>query len=163
MTAPARATLGTYGGPWNDYSAVVDATTDVSAGNSTSGGNAWAIDTESMLRTAVRAWVVFTPAGTGSPTLGTNWTMWPTSGNAAPVVTRTGVGLYAITCPVSVIDEMSASQTLNLLAGDCQCQSQSVLWLAQVSVSGNVVSIAIFNSSGALADPSGPAFFCKAY
>ena len=159
MTSPDRDTIGTFGGPWNDYQPVLDSSTDVPA----AGGNQWAADTAAMTRTATRGWARFTPAGTGSPTLQTNWEQWPSGDNAAPTAARTGVGLYTLTYPATVLDELGANHTLNLLAGDGQCESLSVLWTAQVAVSGNVASIAIFNSSQTLADPNGPVFLVKVY
>jgi hypothetical protein len=160
MTVPDRDSLGTYGGPWNDYQPVADPTTDVPA----TGGNQWAADTAGMTKTAVRAWGRFSTSGTSVPTLLTSFTMWPTGTNDAPVVARTTTGLYTMTLPVTVEDELGNDHTLNLMAGDCQCESQSVLWTAQVSVSGNVASVAIFNSSAALADPPlGNYFFLKVY
>lgn len=135
-------------------------------------------DVACMTHTAIRAWVRFTPAGTGTPALVANDSLWAGSKdinnnplNTAPVVARTGVGLYVVNQPATVYDEIQPSgspgyigpHTLNLRAGWLPpVVSGGVFYVPYISViTGGVVGISIYVGS-TLTDPNGPSFdlFC---
>lgn len=172
MTLPNRDSLSTFGGTlgagYADFASSLDPTTDMPA----SAGNQLLSDVAMMTRTAVRAWVRFAPAGVGTVILVAHYALWGNASGVAPVLAYGGsTGIYTITWPATVQDDITVTsaagyvgpQALNLLATHGQCESPSALWNVQGSVSGNVGTYALYNSSGALAGPSGVAFTAFVY
>jgi hypothetical protein len=104
---PKRAAVADYGGLLNDYSPVVDSSTDRTA----AGTNPAYTDVAAMTRTAIRTWaqLIVLAAGT-APTLVANWELWTNGNNAAPVVTRSSAGVLVLTYPVTVEDEIPATR-----------------------------------------------------
>ena len=154
------ANLVDYGGQ-----GVIDPTTDRGA----SSVNPLVNDVACMTHTAVRAWVRFAPTGTSTPSLVASDTLWAGStnggnpNNAAPVPTRTGVGLYVVTLPSTVYDEIPSGSpgyfgphTLNLRVGWLPpVLSGTTVYQAFVtSISGPVVNVSILVGS-TLTDPTG--------
>jgi hypothetical protein len=69
-------------------------------------------DVAMMSRVAAKAIVTMTTAGTGTPTLNAHESQWGVS--VAPTIARTGVGVYTITWPATVTDQLGNTQALNL-------------------------------------------------
>ena len=109
MATPNSSALGDYGMPVGDYLVEV---TDPTVDQPAAGAAQQACDTAAMTRTAPRAIVKFTTNGTGVPTLALHEAQWGIG--SVPVVARTGVGVYTITWPVTVVDELGVAQTVNL-------------------------------------------------
>lgn len=109
MTLPKVASLGTYGGPKQDYSASIDSSTDRPA----AGTNPAYGDTAAMTHTAVRAWVRFQPNGSGAqptlPVTNAHDEMWNNGLNGPPVPSRSGPGVYPVTFPTTVVDEIPSN------------------------------------------------------
>lgn len=170
MTAPERdGSLVTYGGPFRDYAPQVDPTTDPSS----TGFNQMLDSVAQMTNMATRAWARFTPAGTGTPVLAASgaqhWALWGNSPAVAPTPSRSNVGLYVLTWPSTVSDNIPSGQqgffgphTVNFLAADGQAESQT-FYHVQCLATGNSVTVQILNTSGSGVDPSGVTFFIKAY
>ena len=102
---PRTASIATYGGSLNDYSARSDSTTDRSA----VGVNPAYCDLAGMTHTAVRAWarVTLKSAGT-APVLAQRDEVWnnATPGNPAPTPARSSAGVFTLTYPATVQDEI---------------------------------------------------------
>jgi hypothetical protein len=165
MSLPDRDSIQTFGGPYADYSPVIDSSTDASS----AGFNPMLSDVAMLGLPAVRAWVRFTPAGTGTPTLASHMAMWGTGAGVAPTIARTSTGIYTVTWPSLVADQVPAgaagyfgNHTLNLLASTGQTEG-STYFAVQGSASANVGTYAIFNTSNVLADPNGPTILVIAY
>jgi hypothetical protein len=145
MATPNSSALGDYGMPVGDYLVeVTDPTTDQPA----SGAAQQACDTAAMTRTAPRAIVKFTTNGTGVPTLVLHEAQWGIG--TTPVVARTGVGMFTITWPVTVVDELGVSQSVNLRFTDWPALDGVVgVNLATATVTApNVVTVYQVNISG---------------
>ena len=99
MTFPAQDSLNTLGGALNDYSAVVDPTTDRGA----AAVNTLVADVAMMGAIAPRAWCLFTAAATtAGMMLVSHNAGWGNSPGVAPTLARSAVGIYTLTWPASV-------------------------------------------------------------
>lgn len=160
---PARDTIATYGGPFNDYAPVIDPTTDMSSGGTTgTGGNQFLADVGALCQTPVSALVRFTLAGAGAPTIVAYYAAWQST--TAPTVVYNGsTGQYLVTFPGTVLDQLSNVQTLNLFGASAQCESATAQWTAQCAVSGgNAVTVSTFQGSSS-GSPNGPTFLLVCY
>jgi hypothetical protein len=122
MTLPKTASISSYDGAKNDYSAGVDSSTDRAA----AGANPAYNDVAEMTQTAFRVWAHLTLYASGAaPTVVANNECWNATGlNAAPAFARTGPGQYTATYPSTVVDEIPLGapgyvgpQAVNLLGG----------------------------------------------
>jgi hypothetical protein len=109
MTLPDIDSLATAGGVVIDYSPSIDPTTDRPA----LGTNQGYADATAATHTNIRAFVRFQPVGTGAPILavsnGHDEVWGGGSGNTVVAPTRTTVGIYVLTWPTTVTDEIAAS------------------------------------------------------
>jgi hypothetical protein len=170
MTLPNRDSLSTFGGTlgagYTDFSAPIDPTTDLPAASL----NQALADVAAMTRTAVRAWARFTPAGSSTPVLVNHWALWGTGSPVAPVVARTTTGIFTVTWPVQVQDDITTigadgyvgPQTLNLLAAHGNTEG-ATFFAVQASASANVATVWTFGTGNTLADPSGPTILVLVY
>lgn len=167
MTAPDIDTLSSYGGALQDLSPVIDPTTDRPA----SGANQEYASAAAMTHTCPRALARITWAGTGTPTLTTHEEQWNNGNNSAPTAARTAVGKGTLTYPATVYDEIpsgspgynAAGHALNMRFALGGCEDQTTLYHVQAYMSApNVISFAIYNSSGTLADPASSVIVLRA-
>ena len=170
MTLPSRDSISTYGGGvpgagYNDYSPVIDPTTDVPA----AGLNQALSNIAMLTRTTPRCMARWEPLGTGTPTLLTHMALWGNSVGVAPVVAYGGsTGLYTITWPFTVTDDLTVStapgyvgpQALNLIQAHGQCESITVIYHVQCVAVANVVYFSVWlPNTGALVSPNATANF----
>ncbi len=166
MTLPDVDTNATYAGSLFDYSAPVDPTTDRPA----AGANPAYANVAMSTHTIARCWTRFSPQGTGTPILAAAGVqcdaVWFTATPTLPVVARSGVGIYTVTWPTTVQDEIppgypgaaASNHNVNLRASKTNVEGNA-LWFPQSQpTSANVLTVWIFNTSFALADPNGPVF-----
>jgi hypothetical protein len=157
MPAFKTDALATYGGPLTDYSPVIDATRDRPA----SGANVAYSDTAALTHVSPRAWVSFTVNGTAAPTFVAHDAMWGNAIGVQPVVTRSSPGVYVVTWPANVQDEIpigfpgyTGPLPLNLRAGFANLRVVATAFdLFVVITSANVATVSCFNVAGSLADP----------
>jgi hypothetical protein len=162
---PKVAAIATYAGPLNDYSQVSDSSTDRPG----AGANPAYGDVAAMTHTAIRMWCRFIPNGTGAPTLPTTNAhdeTWNNGNNAAPVPARTGVGVYTVTAPATVFDEIPATSpgatpagfAVNLrfvLAPNVEPGASTFYEVAASISSANVITVKIFTvGTSTLVDPN---------
>jgi hypothetical protein len=155
MTLPDRDDLATFGGAFSNAHDVVDPTTDMDA----SYHNKLASDVAMMTRTAIRALARFVTNGTNAPNDASglvHMALWGASVSVKPVVARTGVGVYTVTWPTTVADELSVTHTVSLAAGWIGIEGATpYLWTVTMTAA-NVASVRIFNATtGAAADTTG--------
>lgn len=158
MTTPDVSDISDYGVPDGGFVdaegvAPVDPTSDQSG----AAASAAFCDTAQMTHTARRAWARFT-AGT-SPTLAAvngHDAMWGSSSGAAPVPAHSATGVYTMTWPVAVDDELGASHNVNLRFPEKPNVEGATLYFAQATMTApNVMTIYVFNSSGVANDATG--------
>jgi len=142
---PNIASYSTYGGEKQNYSPVVDPTTDLDAGED----NEARSDVACLTVMSPRAYVAFTyTSGTGVTVVESN-AVW---GNTTPpTVTRTGTGVFTITWPTTITDPRGNTQSVNLRRGwgnvEATVNSASV-----VRTGPNTVTCNIF-VAGTMTDP----------
>lgn len=160
MTIPDTDSVNTYGGALNNAGPVEDPTTDRDAGAM----NKALASVSGMTHTAVRAIVRFTAAASGGAmVLVSHDAVWGNSNSVAPTLGRTGTGIFTITWPSSVTDELTVSHTVALRYGTSNPRG-SVFYQPQVVItSGNVATVYVFNAGNAASDAVGADFEVFAY
>lgn len=163
MSYPNTASsLAGYGGALVDYGAigVVDPTTDRSAANV----NQAFADVAAMTHTSGRAWVRFLGHAT-LPSLAlsdASDAAWGNSAPVLPVVTKGGTGIYVVTWPTTITDELGNSQSVVLRTADASVEGSTPYWTPQCSMtSANVVTVYTFNTSAAANDLAGVTIFLQ--
>jgi hypothetical protein len=108
MPLPDISSLATFGGTMTNYSAVVDPTTDEDAKYR----NRYACDVAMMGHTSVRAICRFLAVNGSDPTDSTigfvHDALWGSLVAVKPTVARTGEGVWTVTWPSTVDDELTA-------------------------------------------------------
>lgn len=106
MPLPDISSLASYGGAMSNYSAVVDPTTDEDAKYR----NRYACDVAMMGHTAARAICRFTAANGSNPSDPTGFVhdaLWGSLVAVKPTVARTNEGIWTVTWPSTVDDELT--------------------------------------------------------
>ena len=103
-----------------------------------------------------RVLVQFTLAATTGALVLNEWfAVWSNVTTTAPVLVRTGTGVFTVTLPTVVSDEYNASigitnnHSVNLLMGWANLEAATAVYSASVSCVANVITIKTFNTSGA--------------
>lgn len=156
MTAFTGDSLASYGGALNDYSPVVDPTTDRPA----AGANPAYAATAGMTHTAIRAWARVTWNGT-SLTLVSHDAIWGNSLAVAPTPAHSATGVATITWPANVQDEIQTGSPgytgplpLNLRAGFANNRGTTSFGKNVDITSANVATLRVFTvGTSTLADP----------
>ena len=164
MTLPDKDTLlQTYGGALNDYGTpVIDPTTDRPA----AGANQQYASTAMMTRTAFRCFATITwvlPAtGNGLWIVSRHDAVWEGANaaglalNAVPTVTHVSPGVFSVTWPATVVDELGVSHTLSLRAAFSNYET--VIGPARnsrtVVTAPNAVQVTVFDGGGSPIDPT---------
>jgi hypothetical protein len=161
---PKVASLANYGSALNNYSATVDSSTDRDA----AGANPAYGDTAGMTHTATRAWARFVPAGSSAPSFATTNArdeVWNNGNNVAPTLARSSTGIYTLTYPATVFDEIPstlpgatpAGFAVNLRAALCNVEPGSTTNYdaRAIITAANVITVQIYTvGSSTLHDPN---------
>lgn len=149
---PGIDDLNSYGGVKSNYAPVEDPTVDESADHR----NLYAANVAAMTQTAPRAICRFVGHGTTptDPASNVHFAVWGNGLSVKPTVARTGAGVYTITWPTTITDALGVSQSVNLATGWANVEGAS-LYFVQVTVSVNVATVRVFNSSGVANDAVG--------
>jgi hypothetical protein len=113
VTLPDIDALATYGGALNNYAPVEDPSTDEDAGYR----NKYATNVAAATHTVCRAWCAFVGKASSppdDPSSNVHDSVWGNLLGVKPTVARTGPGVYTITWPTSVNDELGVAHTVNL-------------------------------------------------
>lgn len=109
MTLPEKTSFSAYGGPKNNYAAVVDPTVEVEAAHH----NSFVSDTAAMTHTAVRAMRSFVGVDGGAPTDPLDGfvhdAVWGDAPAVKPAVARVTEGVWDLTWPTTVQPELSSA------------------------------------------------------
>lgn len=152
MTIPAIDSIDTFGGALNDYVlGVVDPTTDRPA----SGANQAYAGVAMMTHTAARCWATFvTAATTGAMTIADHDAVWGTS--VAPTPARTSQGIFTLTWPATVADELDVNHSTNLRVGSLMSISGATALHVQVArTSATVITVRVYDTTFTLVDAVG--------
>lgn len=157
MALPATSSdISTYGlpsGGFVDYQGlgVVDPTTDQGAAQF----NVSAADLAQLTRLGGRAWCQITTSAT-TPTLVKHNAMWGNGGGVAPVIARSGAGIFTVTFPATVTDPLGNSVTINLQDAHASIVGSSLAGFVQCAVTAaNVVTVYTFTTGFAVNDIAG--------
>jgi len=147
MVLPAISTIDNYGGELEDFAPVTDPTTDRAAADM----NAAMADVAMLGHCGIRAWCRFTAAAsTGAMVLVAHDAMWGNTDAVKPTLARSSSGVFTLTWPTSVTDELGDAHTLVLRAGWGNAYGASNFYEPRVTtVSANVVTVTIKNSTDA--------------
>lgn len=111
-----------------------------------------------MLSIPALNWIgTFKPVADAAPftVLASNVTAAGLSGmgpGSKPVVTKTGTGLYAMTFPASFVDDLGVTQTVMFRYAVPTVMGAFNGYARVGAVSGNVVTVYVYNTSNALSD-----------
>jgi len=149
--------LAGYGGALRDYSPVIDPTTDRPA----AGANAGYSATAELTLTGTRAWCQFTVNGSAAPVLVAHAALWGNGVSVQPTLSRTSAGIYVVTWPVNVQNQITIGQLgytgplpLALRAGWANLRVVATAFDLFVNMTAaNVATVSCFNVAGTLADP----------
>ncbi len=164
MPLPDIASFDDFGGPLNNYSDIIDPTTDESAVYR----NRYASDVAAMGHTGLRAFFSFGGHAT-TPTDPTGFVhdaMWGTDPSVKPVVTRSNTGLFVGTFPTEVTTELSTATvaqgggddvTLNFRRAYAQieCTDGTLRHAVAEVTTANTVTVRTFNAAGTANDVVG--------
>lgn len=142
MSLPDIDSLATYGGALSNYFPIEDPTTDLDAG----ADNQNRCSTAAMTNTAVRAWARFVTSAT-TPTLAVSNAVggvWPTIPGNQPVVSRSAQGIFLLTYPTTITDELGVVHTLNLRGARAGGEGTSYIPCQADVTAANVVRITVF-------------------
>lgn len=144
---PNIATINTYGGPKTNYSPIEDATTDESADDR----NEYVADVAGMTQTAMRAMCRFVGHGTTptDPASNVHFAVWGNDVSVKPTVANAGTGVYTITWPTTINDELDEEYSINLGAAWANVEGSTLYFVQATVTAPNVVTVYVFNSSGA--------------
>lgn len=165
MPLPDISSIDDFAGPLNNYAAVTDPTTDEDAKYR----NRYVCDVAMMGHTAPRGFVRFTAVDDAAPTdpaSNVHDALWGSSVSVKPVVARSNEGIWTVTWPATVSDEITAedesigggeTHTVNIRAAIAQATAVGgVLKHAVAEVtSSNVVTVRGFLANGTADDIAG--------
>jgi len=144
-----------YGGLKDDYAPVEDSSTDESADHR----NLYAANVAALTQTAPRAMCRFVGHATTptDPTSNVHFAVWGNDLAVKPTVAHSSTGVYTITWPTEVDDELEEEHTVSLVTGWGNTEG-ATLYHIQVTVATNVATVYVFNSAGAANDAVGVTF-----
>lgn len=149
MTLPDADSLATYGGPYADALPVRDPSTDMAAAKF----NLLAATVAMGSRMLPRCEVAFAGAAS-APTVASFEAVWKGATGTSPTPARSGTGTFTFTFPTSVNDELGTAHVLNLTSARAWAEGATA-YTCQASAAGNVITVYVFNSAGALNDAVG--------
>ena len=141
---PGQATLGNYGGVKVDYAPSVNGATDRDA---TPVNQAFQ-DVAAMTLTSVRAYVAWYYASSTVTIVSCN-AEW---GNTPPTITRTSTGVYTVTWPTTITDDLGNVVPVVMYHGWGTLEGAIQQYCSPQMTSPNVATAFCWNSSGAV-DP----------
>lgn len=165
MPLPEVQTIDSYGGQKVDAYPVVDPTTTVGADNVNAITSDLAMLTRMSPR-AIRRFVGGAPP-TNPPTGTVHEAMWGHDLADLPVVTRVGPGVYEVTWPTSVTNELGQSTTLNIRWCKAYVESDASFvdpsHAQAVAVAPNKVLVRLYDWSGTPDDLTDSAILVEVY
>ena len=147
-------TIGNFGGPYGDATAVENPETDLDAEK----GNLLLEAVAQMTRTSTKAEVTFNCIAAAAPqsiVATSHDTQWGSGASQRPTVDKTADGLYTITWASSYSDALGTSETVAFKRGRVDVRvdhNTADIYARLVSIASNIVEIAVESPKGTLAD-----------
>jgi len=156
LTLPERADLDTYGGVKENVRPIVDRTTEMDADDE----NQRSIDVAMMTQTSIRAVASFVGTASSPPTAPTSGyvhvAQWGSALLVKPTFARTATGVFTITWPTTVTDELGTVHTLNFQYALQPSVSGTTAFIATATLTAaNVLTVRVFDAAGAASDAVG--------
>lgn len=165
MPLPSISSIDNYGGPKANYAPVTDPTTDEDAADR----NRYVCDVAMMGHSAPRGFVRFVAADGADPSdpaSNVHDAMWGSSVSVKPAVARTGEGVWTVTLPTTVDDELTTedaslgggeTHTVNVRAAVAQATAVAGVLVHAVAelTSANVITVRGFTAAGTADDIAG--------
>jgi hypothetical protein len=107
-----------------------------------------------MTRTAFRSVVSFTASSAGAVLVAFE-SLWKAKTPTPPAITRVGVGVFTITFPAVVNDEIGKAHTLDFRVASGSANGATP-YHVQAVTAGNVITAYVFDMAGTLIDPAVP-------
>lgn len=173
MPLPDISSLDSFGGALQNYAAVTDPETDEDAKYR----NRYACDVAMMGHTAPRAIVSFVAVNGSAPTDPVDFVhdaLWGDAVGVKPVVARTNEGIWTVTWPSTVDDELTSedeilgggvTHAVNIRAAHAQATAIAGVLVHAVAevTSPNVVTVRGFTAGGTADDIAGSTITVWAY
>jgi hypothetical protein len=147
MTLPTADSFDQYGGLKQDFSSVVDPTTDRSAAEVNTAFASMA----SASRTSIRAFLQFLGSAT-TPTVNFHNAHWGSTLSVLPVVTRNSIGNYTITFPSTITDPLGVVQSVNLVSGRGGLEGTVPGFVTVTKATPNTLTVLLFSAAGTASD-----------
>lgn len=154
MPLPDVDDLAALGGTFQNYASVEDPNTDCDAAffNKNNANNA------AMTQTLPRAICTFvgnatTP--TDPPSGFVHAAVWGASAPVKPTPARTGAGVYTLTFPTTVTDELGDSHTVNFRRAHGFAEGSTAYHVQVEVTSANVLTVRVFDAGGTPNDAAG--------
>lgn len=151
---PGTATVATFGGnAHRDESPPINPDTDYSAAYMDLLITQAAMASYTQERARVRCTVA-----AGVVTLADHWAVWGDSAGVAPVVVRTGTGVFTVTWATSYNDLQatpeSHSVSIRGVVGPAAYNGASFIAITASATAANVVTVRTFDEAGVATDPT---------
>lgn len=156
MTLPAIDTLDTYGGAFQDAAPVEDPTTDESAVYR----NKYAANVAAMTQTACRAWCAFVghASDPADPSSHVHGAVWGNAASVKPAVSREAEGVYEITFPEEITDDLGEEHVVNLRRAWWNVEGETPYVCTATVTAPNVITFRVFDASGSADDGADTVF-----
>lgn len=153
MTLPDIDSTATYGGPKQDDRPVENPLTDESAADI----NKMKASVAGMTQTAERAIRRFVGHATTPPDAASNahFSVWGNTPDLKPPVTKGGTGVYDITYPATVLDELGEEHTVNLVDGKWSVNGTVPYTCTLTITAPNIARLRVFDMAGVANDAVG--------
>lgn len=156
MPLPDASDIASFGAPKRNYEiAPVDRETDLDAAEF----NRLACDVAMASRMVDRVEVTF--AAGAIPSVVRFEAVWKSKTITSPSVAKTATGVFTVTLPATVLDELSGAHTVNLTSAVGWSASETPLHV-QASASSNVLTVRVFDMAGAPTDATGSTIVVRA-
>jgi hypothetical protein len=156
VTLPDTDDIDTLGGVKVNLAPVEDPTTDLDADED----NIQRCDVAMMTHTAIKAWARFTASNaTGTMVLVAHDAQWGNGSGVTPTLARSGVGVFTVTFPATVSDELDETHTLNFRAAWGTSRGGATKYFIDVvPTAANVLTARVFDSTVVADDGAGVDF-----
>lgn len=166
MPLPDISSIDDFGGPKANYAPVTDPTTDEDAADR----NRYACDVAMMGHTAPRGFVRFVTTNGAAPTdpaSNVHDALWGSAVGVKPVVARSAEGVWTVTLPTTVNDELTLeaaaalgggeTHTVNVRTAIAQATAVAGVLVHAVAevTSANVITVRGFTAAGTADDITG--------
>lgn len=148
MTLPRSDSLDTYGGIKQDFTPIVDATTDRSADEV----NECFASVAGMTQTLTRAYFQFTGASSSSIVPNFHNAVWGSAIANIPVISRVSTGIFDVVYPTTIEDNLGNLQPVNFVMGSGSVEGDTLGFVTVTKSTPNTLRLHLFDETLAASD-----------